>query len=87
MRNKINPIAAGVTGALLAGITGIIVVMLSDEKRRRKVGQALDLLGTKGKELAQKANVLMNKMGERWKEASRKVKREQRRISARTARA
>ncbi len=58
----INPITAGAIGATVAVAAGTAVAVLSNSQRRKKIGKTLNRISKKGKQWANKANNIVNKI-------------------------
>lgn len=74
-----SPVKAGVIGAAVTAVAGAAAVVLSDKKRRKQVGKALDQLGETGREWVIKAQTTINKVEEKLdqvnKEGSKEAKK------------
>lgn len=57
-----SSVKAGVIGVAVTAVAGAAAVVLSDKKRRKKVGKALNQLGETGREWAMKAQTTINKV-------------------------
>lgn len=87
-KKGINPVTAGAIGAAVTAAAGTAAVVLSDSKRRQKIGKTLNTLGKKGKEFVKNARTTLNKVDKRLKKMQKRVpKGEGRKILARAARA
>lgn len=71
-KKGINPVALGAMGAATAIAAGT-AVMLSDKKRRKKVGKALNQLGRKGKEWVEKAQTTLNDIEGKLGEVNKRI--------------
>lgn len=79
-----SPLKAGIMGVAATGITMAAAVMLSDKKRRKKVGKTLSQLGEKGREWIGKAQMTLNKMEKKFDKMNERVPSKKTRLALRS---
>lgn len=73
IKKGINPVTVGIVGAAATAVAAGTAIMLSDKKRRKKVGKALNQLGKKSTEWVEKARTTLDKMEKRLEDVDKRI--------------